>query len=232
MVIMKRINFLILSILLTFTVYGQTGKEYNSDKENNENQSSLFNMKEKGFYNIMQAGVLLGTGRFPISDGPTNDSTKFNIGSSFTTTFGFIFNKHWAAAAGIGFEIFKYNVFPVFAELRYTLSDNKVSPFVVFKAGYSFAELKYTHYDNLNLDWPPYYLNAVKGRNYGGFLIHPEVGIKVMIGENSDLLLTAAYRYQATKFVARKDYDNGQFDEWDHKENLNRLYLGIGIILR
>jgi hypothetical protein len=63
-------------------------------------------------------------------------------------------------------------------------------------------------------------------------MVHPEIGVKVPLSENSDLLFTVAYRYQKTKSVARKEYDNGQFDEWDHNEDINRLSFGLAIMFR
>ena len=232
MVIIKRIYFVSLSLILTLTVSAQSGKEVCINKENNEIQSRFINRKEKGFYNIMQSSLFLGTNQF--TDNPDYPFNRANliIAPSFTTTYGFIFNKHWAASAGVGFEIFNYNLFPLLAELRYSLWDHKISPFVVLKGGYSFANFKAKHYDELYLDWPPYNINDAKVRNYGGFLFHPEVGVKVPLNENSDLLFTAAYRYLKTKSVARKEYDNSQFDEWEHNEEINRLSFGIGIMFR
>jgi len=143
-----------------------------------------------------------------------------------------MFNEHWAAGAGVGFEIFDHFLFPLFAELRYTLWDNKISPFLTMKGGYAFGHFKQKHYDHLYLNWSPYYVNDAGLRHYGGMMLHPEIGVKVPLDKNDDLLFTAAYRYQKTKSVARKDYDNGQFEEWEHKEDLNRLSFGVAIMFR
>jgi len=151
---------------------------------------------------------------------------------SFTVSAGHRFDKHWAAGAGLGFEIFDQNLFPLFAELRYTLWDNRISPFIVVKSGYSFGNFKSKHYDDLYLSWTPYYVNDAGLRNYGGFMFHPEVGVKVPVNYNTDLMFTAAYRYQKTKSVARKDYGNELFDEWEHKEDISRLAFGIAIMFR
>ncbi len=252
MVIMKRIYFISLSLILTFSISAQSGKEVNLNTENNEIQSRFINRKEKGFYNIMHASLLLGAGQFTnwsayYSPYPYYSSTyivappvyyypgfrtTLTIAPSFTITNGYKFNKHWAAGAGVGFEILNYNLFPLYAELRYTLWDHKISPFMVLKSGYSFAGFKARHFDDLYLDWPPYYTNDARLRHHGGFMLHPEIGVKVPLNENSDLLFTAAYRYQKTKSVARKEYDQAQFDEWEHNENINLLCFGIGIMFR
>jgi len=249
---MKKTWFLNLSLLLSVSMFAQPGKEVNLNLENNEIHSSFNNRKEKGFYNIMQVSLLFGSIQLtdrtsyymplntytstivapdPVYYHPYT-RTSLAVAPSFTITNGYMFNEHWAAGAGVGFEIFDYNLFPLFAELRYTLSDHKISPFVVVKGGYSFGSFKAKHYDELNLNWSPYYINDASLRNYGGLMVHPEIGVKVPLSENSDLLFTAAYRYQKTKSVARKDYNDGQFDEWEHKEDINRLSFGFAIMFR
>jgi hypothetical protein len=161
-----------------------------------------------------------------------DNRNKLTVSPSVTITNGYMFNEHWAAGAGVGFEIFDHFLFPLFAELRYTLWNNKISPFLTMKGGYAFSNFKAKHYDDLYLNWSPYYVNDVGLRRYGGLMLHPEIGVKVPLDEKTDLLLTAAYRYQKIKSVARKDYDNGQFDEWEHKEDLNRLSFGVAIMFR
>jgi hypothetical protein len=228
MVVMKRIYFINLWLLLTLSIFAQSGKGVYLNAGNNVVNPGFTDRKEKGFYNIMHFSLLWGTNQF--TDGSTYFRTA--ISPSFTITNGYIFNKHWAAGAGVGFEIFDYNLFPLFAELRYTLWDHKISPFVVLNGGYSFANLKAKHYDELNLNWPPYNINDSRLRNYGGLMVHPEAGVKVPLNENSDLLFTVAYQYQKIKSVAKKEYTNGQFDEWEHKEDNNRLSFGIAMMFR
>jgi hypothetical protein len=251
MVVMKKIIFIILSLLLTLSIFAQSGKKVNLNLKNHENDSCLINRKEKGFYNIMHVSLLLGTSQLnyiptyymPYDSYPTSNfapaiayypysRTPLTFAPSFTITNGYIFNKHWAAGAGVGFEIFNCNLFPLFAEIRYTLWDHKISPFVGLKSGYSFANFKSKHYDQLYLNWPPYNISDARLKNYGGFMFHPEVGVKVPLNENSDLLFTVAYRYQKIKSVAKKDNGNGQFDEWEHNEEINRLSFGIAIMFR
>jgi len=253
MTVMKKIYLISLSLLLTFSIFAQSGKEVNLNSENNETHTSFNTRKEKGFYNLMQISFLFGNSQiadrtiinytpyypdnyqdFAPNTGYNNNNTptRSAVAPSFTITNGYMFNKHWAAGAGIGFEIFDHNLFPLFAELRYTLWDHTISPFFVVKGGYSFSNFKSKHYDELNLNWYPYYLSDAGLRHYGGLMVHPEIGVKVPLSKNSDLLFTAAYRYQKTKSVARKDYENGQFDEWEHKEEINRLSFGVAIMFR
>jgi hypothetical protein len=252
MAVMKKIYFMILSLLLTPGIFAQSGKEVNLNEGKDETHSSFNNRKEKGFYNIMQISLLFGSRQLtdwtsynmPYGQYPSENIVPvpvyyhpssraiLAVAPSFTLTNGYMFNEHWAAGAGVGFEIFDYNLFPLFAEVRYTLWDNKISPFMVVKGGYSFGGFKAKHYDELYLDWSPYYINDTRLRHNGGIMIHPEIGVKVPLSENSDLLFTAAYRYQKTKSVARKEYGNSQFDEWEHTEDINRLSFGLAIMFR
>lgn len=248
---MKRICIISLSLVLTLSIFAQAGKEAETDDKKNEVSTGTVDRKEKGFYNIMQVGFLFGqvAGK-PAYYTPSpyeyssssyyiappvyysDYRTKLRVIPSFTITNGYMINKHWAAGAGAGFEVFSYNLFPLFGELRYTVWDQKISPYIVLKSGYSFGGFRSKHFDQLYLDWPPNYINNARLRNYGGFLIHPEIGVKIPLNENSDMLLTAAYRYQKTKSVARKEGTQGQYEEWEHKEDSNWLTFGVGIMFR
>lgn len=249
---MKRIYPIIVLLLLTLSIFSQSGKDVSLNEESNETQSSFNTRKEKGFYNTMQISFLFGNRQiadktiyylpaYPdySQDFASNTGyfkpytrTALAVAPSFTITNGYRFNNHWAAGAGVGYEIFDHNLFPLFAELRYTLWDHTISPFVAVKGGYSFGGFKAKHYDEFYLNWSPYYITDIRLRHYGGLMVHPEAGVKIPLSPNSDLLITAAYRYQKIKSVARKDYGNGQFDEWEHKEEINRLSFGAAIMFR
>lgn len=248
---MKKIYLIILLLLLATGIFAQTEKEVNIKVENNEIQSRFTNRKERGFYNIMQVSFMFGNvkiiDRIPYnmpsysSSSPLYPNTVYYqpyarntmaVAPSFTISGGHMFNEHWAAGAGVGFEVFDHNLFPLFAELRYTLWDHKISPFMAVKGGYAFGGFKTIHYDELYLSWTPYYINDAELRHYGGLMFHPEIGVKLPLNENCDLMFTAAYRVQKTKSVAKKEYENDQFDEWEHKEDINRLSFGIAIMFR
>lgn len=246
---MKKICFISLSLLLSLSTFAQTGKEVNSDEKKGESNSRFQKRKEKGFYNTMQVSFLFSQSTSRPSYMPVYEYSsssyiisppvyysdyrpKLRVVPSFTITNGYMFNKHLAAGAGVGYEAFNYNLFPLFAEIRYTVWDGRISPFVVLKSGYSFGGLRSKHFDDLYFDWSPYYVHNARLRNYGGFMLHPEVGVKIPLNENSDMLLTAAYRYQKTRSIARREGGQGQYDEWEHKEDSHWLTFGIGIMFR
>lgn len=228
---MKKVLFVILSILLVPSAFAQS--------------------KNKGYYNTTQIGLLMGNrqvneryyypyyGLSSLSSSYIapyynyNIRTELQVVPSVTMTNGYRFNEHWAAGMGLGFEIFSRNLFPVFADIQYTLWNNKVSPFFTIKTGYAFGSFKTKHYDNLNLNYEPYFVYNTDFKNCGGLMLHPEVGVKIPLSGNADLLFTVAYRHQKTKSIATQKYDNTtDYDEWIHKESLNRLSFGVGITFR
>jgi hypothetical protein len=152
------------------------------------------------------------------------------VSPSVTMTHGIMFKEHWAAGVGIGFEIFEHNLCPLFADIRYIARDHDVSPFFAFKMGYAIGNLEKKHYDDLYLDYQPYHVNNAWFRNYGGFMLHPEMGIKFPLSEKSDLLFTVAYRYQKLKTTVSQDF--AQRQKWNHEVRMNRLSFGVAIMFR
>ena len=210
-----------------------------------QNNARFENRKKKGYFNTTQIGMLMGNSliterTFINTQQPWgyvlftsyDTRTEMQISPSLTMTNGYMFNEHWAAGIGVGFEIFERNLFPVFADIRYTLREGKVSPFFTVKAGYSFGDNKKLHYENLYLHYEPYSVNNVDFRNYGGLMLHPEMGVKIPISGNADLLFTIAYRYQKIESKITQIIDIKQYEVWIHESILNRLYLGIAIMFR
>lgn len=234
---MKKFLLVILSVFLIHSAFAQGNKGVNIRFENK---------KTKGYYNTTQISLLMGNQQVTEHYYYTNDllsssiapyynytpRTEMQVSPSLTMTNGYMFNEHWAAGIGLGFEIFNRNLFPIFADVRYTLWDNKVSPFFAVKTGYAIGNLKKKHYDELYIAQGGYY-NDVYFRNCGGFMLHPEMGVKIPLSENADLLFTVAYRHQKIKSkVTRTSTYYYYFDEWEHKERLNRLAFGVAIMFR
>ena len=180
------------------------------------------------YFNTTQISMLMG--HRPLINQYSYNLNNLLVYPSVTMTNGGMFNEHWAAGVGIGVELFDHKLFPLFVDIRYTLWDNTVSPFFAFKLGYAFSDLKKKHYDELNLNYEPYYVNDVYLRNYGGLMVHPEMGVRIPLTENADLLLTVAYRRQKTKSTASQDF--GSRNTWNHEESMNRLSFGFAITFR
>ena len=206
---MKKILFLILSVFLMPDAFSQ-------------------------YFNTTQISVLMGNR--PINErrlsntGYLDDRTHFF--PSVTMTNGKRFNEHWAAGVGVGVEIFDRYLFPVFADVRYTLWGNKVSPFIAFKLGYSFGNSKKIYYDNLTIHFDPYRISNADYKKGGGMLLHPEAGVTIPLSNKTDLLFTVAYRYQKTKSTVTPGEDAEWKDKFEHKESINRLSFGVGITFR
>ena len=245
---MRKMTLIFVSLLLTVGGFAQFNQQNLSGLEKNDLQYRFGERKEKGYYSIMQVNLLMGnqqnTRRYigyypypassltaPFPSIPYTE-TRLSASPSVTLSNGYMFNEHWAAGAGVGFEIFNHHLFPLFAELRYTFWDNRISPFVTMKGGYAFGNFSARKHEDLYLDWSPYYLNDASLRHYGGMMHHPEIGVKVPLNGNADLMFTAAYRNQKTRSVARKDYESSQFDEWERKEDLHRISFGVAVMFR
>ena len=182
------------------------------------------------YFNTTQIGMLMGNR--PMNDQSYNSATYdtrtyFQMHPSVTMTNGGRIDEHWALGVGVGFEIFDRNLFPVFIDIRNTLRENGISPFFAFKIGYAVCGFKKKHYDNLSLPHEPYYVNNAYLEKNGGLMVHPEMGVKVPLTENADLLFTVAYRYQKTKLTVSQDF--GRKSKWEHEESMNRLSFGVGI---
>lgn len=210
--------------------------------------------KKKGYYNTTQIGLLMGNKEKPgytytyfYDYRPSVSGYYPEIGlkliPSVTMVNGYMFNAHWSAGIGLGIEIFEYNTYPVFTEVKYTFWDKKISPYFTFKGGYSIADLKEKHYDNgKTIDFYPYSLGNCDIQNFGGLMINPEIGVKVGLSNNADLLISAGYRYQELKSKAIQKYNSGDvvyysgdvvyYDRWDNKQHLNRLVFGIAVLFK
>jgi len=213
---MKKILFVILPAFLMPSVFSQSNFE---------------NRKKEGYYNITQISLLMGNRKLSEpSNYYYNTRNNMLVSPSVTMTNGYKFNEHWAAGIGVGFELFDHNHFPVFAEIRYVLWDNAVSPFFAIKMGHAIGNLNKKHYDELYLNYSPFNVNNACFRNYGGLMLHPEMGVKIPLSKNADWLFTVAYRYQKSKTTVSQDF--GQRNEWEHKSDLNRLVFGAAIMFR
>ena len=204
---------------------------------NQVNSKRFENRKTKGYFNTTQIGMLRGNTQFVESYYTAH--TEMQLSPSLTTTHGYMFNKHWSAGVGVGFEIFERNFFPIFADIRYTLWDSRVSPYFAFRGGYLFCNSATKHYENLLLPHEPYRVSDVDKRHYSGLMLHPEMGVKIPLSDRADLLFTIACRYQKTKTtVMQKFVTPGSpfatlyFDEWVYRENLNRIFFGLAVMFR
>ena len=190
-----------------------------------------FSQKEtakKGYFNTTQISLLMGNRQIGDNYQSLNYA-RSELFPSVTMTNGYMFNEYVAIGIGVGFEIFDRNLFPVFVDIRRTFWDKDISPFLAFKMGHSFSNFKKKHYDYLSLYHQPYNINNAYYKKDGGLMVHPEMGVKITLTENADLLFTVAYRYQKTKSTVSQDIGRR---EWNHEESMNRLSFGVAITFK
>ena len=245
---MKKLTITIIAIIIASASVAQINADDKSAPDQKETRPLIGDRKSRGFYSTLQISLLMGnhqyvqryypsalysssSSMYPRYSAPYID-TRFSVSPSFTLSGGYRFNEHWAAGAGIGIEIFDHNLYPLFAELKYTLWDHRISPYLAMKGGYAFGNFKAKHYEDLWLNWRPYYIEDATLRNFGGLMLHPEIGVKVPLYDYCDILFSAAYRYQEKRSVAHRELPSDQFDEWEHNEKLNKLSFGIAIMFR
>jgi len=169
------------------------------------------------YFNTSQVGMLMGSRTNLYSYGNTETRTEFF--PSFFMTNGIIFNEYMAAGIGVGIEYLDRNLIPAFFDIRRSLRDNDVSPFFGLKMGYSFSTFKKERNGN-------HYF-----KKNGGFMLHPEMGVKIPLSERADLQFSVAYRFQELKTTNAHEIGN-HTDKDVNKTNLNRLYFGMAIMFR
>ena len=233
---MKKFLFLILATFPILEVCGQT--------------------KEKGYYNTTQINILMGMKQqspyfnpyyhYPLLSSSyiypyPNFYAKRNqlqTTPSLAMTNGYIFNNHWAIGVGLGVELFNKTLFPLFADVRYSLCGKVVSPFFALKTGYGFGSFKKKRYDfdNLYLADEQIMVYHAKVKNKGGIMVHPEVGVSIPLNENTNLLFSVAYRYQEIELLVLQWYDNIQYplyqSKWNFKTRFNSLSFGVAIMFK
>ncbi|MBW6490794.1 MAG: hypothetical protein K0B15_06310 [Lentimicrobium sp.] len=167
-------------------------------------------LKPRGYYNISSVALLLGEG----ADG-------FIPYPSITTVNGYQWNQQIFAGIGLGYEFYEWSNLPLFAEVKFMLEPDVVTPFFSFKTGYSFPLSK-----NKEMDW---YGNG--GKTFGGVLLSPEAGIKISLSGKSALLLGIGYHYQELSY---EEPVYGWMQNYEKKVfvHYNRISLRIGFMFQ
>lgn len=146
----------------------------------------LQELKKSGYYNLSSLGLLFGEG----ADG----SQPF---ASLSMVNGWQYGQRVYTGLGLGYEFYEWGILPVFADVKYFFKQDIVTPFISFKAGYSFPLSKsksgsdyYTHY----------------GQTYGGVLLNPEVGLLIPVGSSNAISVGIGYQYQELSYNEIPDY--------------------------
>ena len=190
------------------------------------------------YFNTTQINVLMGNR--PINERNESFDARTQFFPSVTMTNGIRFNDHLAAGLGVGVEISDRYLFPAFLDIRYTLLKNKVSPFLAFKTGNAFGAGKnLTIIHTASYEGDIYYnrTTELSTKKSGGLMVHPEIGVRIPLGEKADLFFTVAYRYQEIKTTVTQNVESEslvfeQNNKTEIKESINRLSFGVGIMFK
>ena len=167
-----------------------------------------------GCYNLVQTSFIIG-------EENEYSPAKSNMIPSVVSIFGCRINDHFSLGLGIGMTSYSYTVFPLFADVRFTLFKGNLSPVFALKGGYSFADSKKEIF-------PREYYGDYK--NTGGGMFNPEFGFKVMMTERADFLLTIGYYYQHLKSEIKNSNTNHIVH--DRVTDINRLSFTIGFLFK
>lgn len=183
-------------------------KQNRIDKISFETRSnkSENNIRESGYFNLTDMGLLIGTGN-------NDKSAPFSI----NMINGYRYNKNFSVGIGTGIEFFSTPVVPIYFDSRYTFFKNEFSPFVYINGGYSIQIGENSNY---------YYENT---SNRGGLMFGTGVGIKINLGNRSDLVVSMGYRYQKLRYSYYEEWTD---DDIDRFEKFNRFGIRVGFIFK
>lgn len=169
-------------------------------------RSKDFAQSPRGFYNLLDAGIMSGQS----GDESIHSPSVHTIG-------GYRFNPHLAAGLGVGIENFEIPLAPVFAEGRYyVLKKGRFSPFVALQGGYAIPLKNYRDFEN---EWI----------NKGGIMANANIGLRNYINSNLGLVVSAGFRHQQS--VSKQVY--WWFTDTDEASLIhryNRFVFRIGLV--
>lgn len=167
-------------------------------------------LKQSGYYNLSSIGLMFGEG----ADG-------YHPFASLTMVNGWQFGQRVFTGIGLGYEFYEWGVLPVFADIKYFFNQDVVTPFISFKAGYSFPLSK-------SKNGSDYYKQY--GQTYGGVMVNPEVGLLFPVGSSNALLVGIGYQYQELSYNEISNYWNSYSRRV--YTNFNRISLRLSFLFR
>jgi len=199
---MKNLSFLLLLYFLSITSLSA------------QSETTSLSAQHKGYFNLTQLSFL-------IAEDDQYSPVKSTMAPSLVNINGYRIDEHISLGIGAGVTALSYMIFPVFADFRITFLKGNFSPVLALKGGYAFANNTKKLFNEYNGDF----------KNTGGGMFHPEVGVKVIMTENLEFLLTVGYWYQHVKSEIKNDgYYYGRIHNRD--SYLNRLSFSIGFLFK
>lgn len=158
--------------------------------------------KDSGLYWHTNTGLLSGS----------------NTAFSFQSEIGYSLNAYLRTGIGGGFEFFRINTIPLYASATALLFDNRFSPLINFKGGYSFAfgQSSYWYYNS------DYFK--------GGINLEFSLGWKFQVSDYFEWTMSFGYRYQ--RLI--EEIDGTTWDSDYYEKNIydiNRISIRFGFNL-
>lgn len=173
---------------------------------------SLFSQKRKagikpGF--IVSSGIIAG---------------EAEIKPLYQITGGIVFGR-WFTGIGAGYDAYRFNTIPVFADCRVNMGNRKVV-FGYAQTGYNFPAGNHH---------PEVEYAKVRDRLKGGFYADAGIGYRLRLGAGNHLLFSAGY--SRLYILQEKAYSypcgivpcsNSQFTVYTYRYNFNRVLVKAG----
>jgi len=167
-------------------------------------------LKTNGYYVRLSTGILSGK------------SGNSNQGSlSFHLSNGYQFKNGIAIGIGSGREELGVVLLPVYADLRFTPLNSRISPYFWLKTGYCFAtpDQAVTYYEYSMTD----------SKTEGGFLINTGAGISMFTWKRTAINIGIGYRYQKAT-LSQNLYWWGGGSVLETVTHFNRLEFHAGFV--
>jgi len=158
----------------------------------------------RGYFNRTDLGLLIGSG---------NNSN--NVAFSIQMVNGYKLGRKYYPGIGTGIEFYDYAVVPLYGDFTYSMSENRVSPFLRASFGYSFP------IEEPREQW------GAKTENEGGILYTVGIGTAIRTGPSSAMTISLVYRFQSLKSIYTEDWND---DVVNLEKQINRVALRFGFI--
>jgi hypothetical protein len=196
-------------------------KEPNADKPSFERRKPVYEFQEEGWFNTTSFAFSFGKREredVPFFDPGFDDVavTQSAIGFNIQHIMGYQFNRLVGAGLGASFDAYDLedgeSILSIFGHYRGYLSRSIVAPYLGLNAGYGFALTN---------------KNQGVTTAEGGWMIHPEVGLRLGATEKSNFTISLGYRLQDAYYVQERPF-NGNIEY--RNVTYQRFLFSLGLL--
>lgn len=183
--------------------------------------NATYEFRERGLFHATSFAFSFGkraTADEPVFNpfGPNFESEKTAIGFNIQHITGFQFNRMVGVGLGMSYDAYDLEegeaIFTIFSHYRGYLSKTIVSPYLGLSAGYGFA-----------------FRNEEQGitEAEGGWMVHPEVGVRLGASNKTNFTISAGYRLQKAYYTQELPF-NGDIQ---YRDLIYRRFLfSLGLL--